>query len=119
MKNRKIKLFEDFSIELLVNKVYEEMFQDFWAKFHGFAEGFQRIRGALDDVQNVVTPVVLPDGVGEEPITHVLFFCHCDAAALELFLEEFPAFLVLGFLAGKNHHRLVGLHDCLILPMDL
>jgi hypothetical protein len=29
MKNRKIKLFEDFSIELLVNKVYEEMIQDF------------------------------------------------------------------------------------------
>lgn len=29
MKNRKIKLFEDFSIELLVNKVYEEMMQDF------------------------------------------------------------------------------------------
>lgn len=29
MKNRKIKLFEDFSIELLVNKVYEEMVHDF------------------------------------------------------------------------------------------
>ena len=29
MKNRKIKLFEDFSIELLVNKVYEETMQDF------------------------------------------------------------------------------------------
>ena len=29
MKNRKIKLFEDFSIELLVNKVYEEMMANF------------------------------------------------------------------------------------------
>lgn len=29
MENRKIKLFEDFSIELLVNKVYKEMMQDF------------------------------------------------------------------------------------------
>jgi len=29
MKNTRIKLFEDFSIELLVNKVYEEMMQSF------------------------------------------------------------------------------------------
>src|SRR5208337_4578116 len=88
----------------------EQILEYLGSELQRLVEGLERFREALNDVEDVASPVVLSDGVGKEPVPHVLFLLDRDAGALEFLFQELPPRLVLGLVAGEDHDCLVSLH---------